>query len=473
MIRPRSIINGRYRVERKIGEGGMAIVYQGHDLLLARDVAIKTPRPQFTNDPAFRARFQREARASASLSHPNIIDVFDVGEEQGQPYIVMELVGGQTLKEIIAAEAPFHPADVGELLRQVGGALDYAHKRGYVHRDIKPGNILVDEHRRARVVDFGIARGLADATLTDPGGLGTANYVSPEQASGLMATPASDIYSAGIMAFEMLTGEVPFNGTSPLAVAMQQLHDQPPPPSSLQPSLSSATDAVILRALEKDPTKRWPTVTALAEALSGSGRVDRTATARGLTPSVWPAAKSSSAAPTFVIIALVLVAFAALLWVGFRDLVPTGSPPPPTVISPIEPVITGAIEEAPTLTPVPSPTPQPTAEPTTTPEPTPTATLTPEPPPIVATDPQPTMAPITQAQTVTVPDLRGQPIGSVTSSLIPLGLRFDMDGMEPSDSVPMNSVISQRPAPGTRVPPGTTIEVTLSRGPSPFGNNAP
>ncbi|MFN8517519.1 MAG: protein kinase, partial [Chloroflexia bacterium] len=119
MIRPRAIVNNRYRVERKIGEGGMAIVYQGHDLLLARDVAIKTPRPQFANDPAFRARFQREARASASLSHPNIIDVFDVGEENGQPYIVMELVHGQTLKEIIAAEAPFHPADVGELLRQV------------------------------------------------------------------------------------------------------------------------------------------------------------------------------------------------------------------------------------------------------------------------------------------------------------------------------------------------------------------
>lgn len=476
MIRPKSIINGRYRVERKIGEGGMAIVYQGHDLLLARDVAIKTPRPQFANDPAFRARFQREARASASLSHPNIIDVFDVGEEKGQPYIVMELVHGQTLKEIIAAEAPFHPADVGELLRQVGGALDYAHKRGYVHRDIKPGNILIDEHRRARVVDFGIARGLADATLTDPGGLGTANYVSPEQASGLMATPASDIYSAGIVAFEMLTGEVPFNGTSPLAVAMQQLHDEPPPPSTLQPSLSAATDAVILRALDKDPTKRWPTVTALAEALSGGGRVDRTTIGGSTGPNVWPVARSSSAAPTFVIITLVLVAFAALLWFGFRSLVPTGEPTSPTVIAPIEPVITGAIEGEPALTPSPTSTVEPTAEPTTTPTPSPTpaptATSVPVPPPIVANE-QPTMAPVTQAQQVTVPDLRGQPIGAVTSSLIPLGLRFTMDGMEPSNTVPMNSIISQSPAPGTRVPPGTTIQVTVSRGPSPFGNNSP
>jgi serine/threonine-protein kinase len=473
VIRPRAIVNNRFRVERKIGEGGMAIVYQGHDLLLARDVAIKTPRPQFANDPAFRARFQREARASASLSHPNIIDVFDVGEENGQPYIVMELVHGQTLKEIIAAEAPFHPADVGELLRQVGGALDYAHKRGYVHRDIKPGNILVDEHRRARVVDFGIARGLADVTLTDPGGLGTANYVSPEQASGLMATPASDIYSAGVVAFEMLTGEVPFQGTSPLAVAMQQLHDPPPPPSSLQPSLSAATDAVILRALEKDPTKRWPSVTALADALSGSGRVDRTAISGRMAPASWPAARSSGAAPTLVIITLVLAAFAALLWFGFRDLVPTGDLVTPTVIAPIQPVITGAIEETPTVTPEPSPTREPTAEPTTEPTSVPTATTAPEPPPIVAVQEQPTLAPVTQTQQVAVPDLRGQPIGAVTSSLIPLGLRFTMDGMEPSDTVPMNSIISQRPAPGTRVPPGTTIQVTVSRGPSPFGNTSP
>lgn len=467
MIRPKSIINGRYRVERKIGEGGMAIVYQGHDLLLARDVAIKTPRPQFANDSAFRARFSREARASASLSHPNIIDVFDVGEEKGQPYIVMELVRGQTLKEIIAAEAPFHPADVGELLRQVGGALDYAHKRGYIHRDIKPGNILVDEHRRARVVDFGIARGLADATLTDPGGLGTANYVSPEQASGLMATPASDIYSAGIMAFEMLTGEVPFQGASPLAVAMQQLHEPPPPPSSLQPSLTAATDAVILRALDKDPTKRWPTVTALAEALSGSGRVDRTM-AGSPAPGVWPAAKPSGAAPTFLIITLVLAAFAALLWLGFRELLPTGDPTSPSAVVPVERVITGAVDVEPTATPAPSPTPAPTAAPAVAP----TATAVPEPPPIVANQ-QPTMAPVTQTQQVTVPDLRGQPIGAVTSSLIPLGLRFTMDGMEPSNSVPMNSVLSQNPAPGTRVSPGTTIRVTVSLGPSPFGDSSP
>ena len=170
IIQPQALIKGRYRVGRRLGEGGMAIVYLGHDLLLGRDVAIKSPRPQFSADPGFRARFEREARAAAALSHPNIIDVYDVGEDEGTPFIVMELVRGQSLKEIIAADAPFHPDDVAELLEQIGGALDYAHARGYVHRDIKPGNILVDQHGRARLVDFGIAKGLADGDLTEAGG---------------------------------------------------------------------------------------------------------------------------------------------------------------------------------------------------------------------------------------------------------------------------------------------------------------
>jgi serine/threonine-protein kinase len=211
MTRTQAIINGRYRVGRRLGQGGMALVYAGHDLLLGRDVAIKTLRPEFASDPAFRARFEREARAAAALSHPNIIDIFDVGEEGGQPFIVMELVRGKSLREIIAAEAPFHPTDVAELLEQVGSALDYAHARGYVHRDIKPGNILVDEHGRARVVDFGIAKGLADADLTETGGgFGTVGFISPEQAEGLMATPASYFYSGGVVAYLLLTGSLLF-----------------------------------------------------------------------------------------------------------------------------------------------------------------------------------------------------------------------------------------------------------------------
>ena len=320
MIQPQALIKGRYRVGRRLGEGGMAIVYLGHDLLLGRDVAIKTPRPQFSADPGFRARFEREARAAASLSHPNIIDVYDVGEDDGTPFIVMELVRGQSLKEIIAADAPFHPDDVAELLEQIGGALDYAHARGYVHRDIKPGNILIDEHGRARLVDFGIAKGLADGDLTEAGAsLGTVGYLSPEQAAGLMATPASDVYSAGVVAFEMLTGELPFAAETPVGVAMRHVHDPAPRPSHVVPGLPPQVDPIILRALAKDPTRRWGSAGAFARAL----RDWRNA---GPPPPVTRAPQAvaqrrhparGSLAPTIVIVVLVLAALAALLWTGF------------------------------------------------------------------------------------------------------------------------------------------------------------
>src|SRR3954463_11725046 len=308
MIQPQALVRGRYRVGRRLGEGGMAVVYLGHDLLLGRDVAIKTPRPQFSADPGFRARFEREARAAASLSHPNIIDVYDVGEDEGTPFIIMELVRGQSLKEIIAADAPFHPDDVAELLEQIGGALDYAHVRGYVHRDIKPGNILVDTHGRARLVDFGIAKGLGDGDLTAAGeGLGTVGYLSPEQAAGLMATPASDVYSAGVVAFEMLTGELPFAAETPVGVAMRHVHDPAPRPSQVVPGLPTQVDPIILRALAKDPTKRWGSAGAFARALRGwrnSGPPQPVARApQGLPPALAaPAPARGSLVPTIVVV---------------------------------------------------------------------------------------------------------------------------------------------------------------------------
>lgn len=264
-----TIVNRRYRVDRLIGEGGMAIVFRGHDVLLGRDVAIKALRPQFAASPNFRARFEREAQAAASFSHPNIIDIYDVGEEDDTPYIVMEFVSGQTLKSIITAEGPFHPDDVAALLEQICGALDYAHERGYVHRDVKPQNILVDRTGTARVVDFGIAKSLADVDLTEIGsGLGTIHYLSPEQASGLMATPASDVYSVGVVAFEMLTKELPFDADSAVGVAMRHVHDTPPAPSATGIHVPAAVDAIVLRALAKDPTKRFSRAGAMAAAMT-------------------------------------------------------------------------------------------------------------------------------------------------------------------------------------------------------------
>jgi serine/threonine-protein kinase len=459
MIQPQALINGRYRVGRRLGEGGMATVYLGHDLLLGRDVAIKSPRPQFSADPGFRARFEREARAAAALSHPNIIDVYDVGEDDGTPFIVMELVRGQSLKEIIAADAPFHPDDVAELLEQIAGALDYAHARGYVHRDIKPGNILIDPHGRARLVDFGIAKGLADGDLTEAGAsLGTVGYLSPEQAAGLMATPASDVYSAGVVAFEMLTGGLPFAAETPVGVAMRHMNDPAPRPSHVVAGMPPQVDPIILRALAKDPTRRWGSAGAFASALRDWRKAGpRPALTQALQPVPLeaPPPARGSLAPTIVIVILVLAALAALLWTGFRNLPDQVEPTPSSVVMPPAPVITGGVEDTAN-----SDQPEPEIVPADQPLPDPPA-------PVGAGETVPTIAPVAEA-VVVVPNLQGLTIGGSMGALLPLDLRLMQDQPVYSDSVPLNAVVTQDPPPGTRVAPGATIRVSLSRGPSPF-----
>jgi predicted Ser/Thr protein kinase len=456
MIETKSLIKGRYRVGRRLGEGGMAIVYAGHDLSLGRDVAIKTLRPQYAADKSFRARFAREGRAAASLSHPNIIDVFDVGDEGDTPYLVMELIRGQPLKAIIAAEAPFHPDDVAELLEQIGGALDYAHAKGYVHRDVKPGNILVDEHGRARIVDFGIAKGLADSDLTETGGgFGTVGYLSPEQAEGLMATPASDIYALGVVAYEMLTGKLPFWADTPVGVAMQHINEPPPPPSRVLAGAPTRVDEVVLRALDKDPTRRWPSAGAFAQAL-------RTWRRAGAAPAPEPFAEGevasprSNLAPTLIVILLVIGALAALLWMGFRNL-PDGSGEVATTVPVLpEPTITGAVDA--TETPLPEDEVVIDIAPT---EAVPTIQQ--------GQPPAPTIAPVEQ-QTIVVPNLYGLTIPGSTQAVLSQGLSIALAQTEFSDTVPMNAVIAQDPPAGATVPPGTVVRVTLSRGPSPFRN---
>jgi serine/threonine-protein kinase len=466
MIQPKSLINGRYRVGRRLGEGGMAIVFLGHDLLLGRDVAIKTLRPQYAADPAFRARFERESRAAASLSHPNIIDVHDVGDEDGTPYLVMELVRGQTLKEIIAADAPFHPDDVAELLAQIGGALDYAHARGYVHRDVKPGNILVDGHGRARLVDFGIAKGLADADLTEQGsGLGTVGYISPEQAEGLMATPASDVYSVGVVAYERLTGELPFSAETPVGLAMRHVNDPVLPPSRHIPGLAPQVDAVVLRALDKDPTRRWPSVVDFSRALRDWQQgAPRQAEVFEQPTSPPP---RGSLAPTIVILVLVIGALAALLWTGFRNLPTTpANEAPATVLVPPEPVITGEFDDDEPAGAAIEPTDVPQQD---VPVIVPQQDVAPRTAPTIAPAADTTTA---QAQdSVTVPNLVGLTISGATQALGPLGLRIVPGQPMFTDSIPFNAVAAQDPPAGTVVSAGESIRVSLSRGPSPFGND--
>jgi len=259
---------GRYDVGDLIGRGGMADVHVGTDNRLGRKVAIKLLKPALAYDPAFRTRFRREAQDAAKMAHPTIVRIFDAGEETVRdangvesvvPFIVMEYVDGRLLKDVLA-EGPLEPAEACRIIAQVLTALEYSHRAGVVHRDIKPGNIMITTSGQVKVMDFGIARAISDssATIAETSAIvGTASYFSPEQARGESVDARTDLYSTGIVLFELLTGRPPFRGDNPVAVAYQHVNSDAVPPSSLNPKVSPALDAVVLRALAKDRFERY------------------------------------------------------------------------------------------------------------------------------------------------------------------------------------------------------------------------
>ena len=267
MIDAGTIIDGRYRVISRLGSGGMADVYLAQDQLLGREVAVKVLHHHFAEDQEFVERFRREASSAAALSHPNIVAIFDRGEWNGTYYIAMEYVAGRPLKAIVRDSGALDPASAIEIVVQILRAARSAHRRGVIHRDLKPHNVILDEEGRARVTDFGIARaGASDMTLTGSI-MGTAQYLSPEQAQGLAVTGASDLYSIGVILYELLTGVVPFEGETAVAIAFKQVSAEPLPPSALNPALPPALDAVVLRALAKDPSQRYADADELIAAL--------------------------------------------------------------------------------------------------------------------------------------------------------------------------------------------------------------
>ncbi|MDQ3991463.1 MAG: protein kinase, partial [Actinomycetota bacterium] len=266
------ILGGRYRVDALVGDGGMAQVYRGHDTLLARPVAVKVLASRLARDPAAVARFSREARAAAGLAHPGIVSIFDHGSEGDVHYIVMELVDGPTLANVLAARRALDPASALSVAAAVAGALDAAHAAGIVHRDVKPGNVMLTSTGRIKVTDFGIARAAGVEGSTGTGNvLGTARYLAPEQAQGHAVDGRADVYGLGAVLYELLTGEPPFRGDSPVSVAYKHVHEEPEPPSARRPGLPLELDAIVLRALAKRPEARFPSAAAFHAALVAAG----------------------------------------------------------------------------------------------------------------------------------------------------------------------------------------------------------
>jgi predicted Ser/Thr protein kinase len=407
------LLNGRYRLLRPLGAGGMASVYLAEDLRLGRRVAVKILHPQFAADPAFVARFDAEARTVASLSHPNIVQVYDVGHDGDRYYIVMEYVEGETLKDAITRDGPFAAKRALRVIGSVLAALDFAHAHNLVHRDIKSQNVLLTPTGDVKVADFGIARavdGAGSATLTATNMvIGTVQYFSPEQAQGRPATPQSDVYAAGIVLFEMLTGALPFAADNPLAVAMQQINQAAPLPTRLNRAIPAAVEAIVLKAMAKNPSERYTGASAMKAAVDGvlAGATESTrVTPRAAPPpqtattrqqaatrttraapvvNVGPRAAAAPPRPgsrnlwlTIVALALVLLALLAALFhngafAGFGGAgAPTATTTPTVIASPTATVTAAAT--VPVIVPQPTVTAKPTSRPPTH---TPAATDTP------------------------------------------------------------------------------------------------
>lgn len=303
MLTPGTKLGGRYRLDERIAGGGMGDVWRGTDEVLGRTVAIKILLSSLLDEPGFAERFRGEARTMATINHPGVVDIYDYGSDQGIAYLVMEYVEGDALSRTLNRVGRLTPARTMALVAQAADALYAAHEKGIVHRDVKPGNLLVRPNGTLVLTDFGIARSAMVGQLTQAGSvLGTASYISPEQASGRVATPVSDVYALGVVAYQCLSGHRPFEGDNAIEIAMRHVRDIPPPlPADIPP----AARAVVERAMAKDPSARWPSAAALADvarraaaALAAGGAAPVSGAPASPAPVGPPTGRPISAAPT-------------------------------------------------------------------------------------------------------------------------------------------------------------------------------
>ena len=478
-------LGGRYRIERELGRGGMAKVFLGTDTVLGRTVAVKILAPQYADDDSFVQRFRREAQAAASITHPNIVSVFDTGSDDGIHFIVMEYVEGRTLAEILAGGGRILPDRAIDIAMDVDRALEAAHARGVIHRDIKPGNIMLDPRGDVKVTDFGIARvtTTADTVAQTAAIMGTAAYLSPEQAQGLPNDGRSDIYSLGCVLFEMVTGRPPFLGDSPVAVASKQVLEQPVPPSRLNSDITADLDAVILRTLAKNPANRYQSADEMRADLERAKRglpvLATPLLAVGATQVLdRPPAHATEVLPppepergtNWVPIAVTLILIGllgALLWflavnVLNNDDQQTGVlVTVPNVVGEKRAQAISDLEEnglqVGTITTVPA------------------ADDTQEPGTVLEQDPaagdevdrgsKVNLTIVAAADTVPIPNLEGASVEEAQATLVGLGLEPGGPVEEPSDTVPEGDVTRTDPASGTEVDPGSTVTIFVSTGP--------
>jgi serine/threonine-protein kinase len=462
------VVDDRYKLDHKIGSGGMAEVWLADDKELDRKVAIKVLHDNFAQDKEFVERFRREAQSAAGLQHPNVVSIFDRGEFKDTYFIAMEYVDGPQLKQLV--KGGMSPEDAIDFTRQILNAARFAHKKGIVHRDLKPQNVLIDEDGRARVADFGIARGTSSDITATGSVMGTAQYLSPEQAQGKETTPASDIYSIGVILYEALTGRVPFEGDSAVAVALKQVNETPRRPSTINPDVPPALDAVVMRALAKDPAARFTDADAFMKGLDAAERApdaprpEDTAAFAAVSPEgdheytdeeieEWDEDREARRRRwRWFLIALLVAGVAALVAYALTR---PGTVEVPSVTGIAEPIATERLEAEGLdvdINPVPSSSPRET---------------------VLEQDPLAgekvdegstvTLSVSSGPAIVSVPEVQDLTEKQATKALVDEGLRVNPD-FAFDDKVPEDRAIGTQPAAGTNLPADSAVKLIISRG---------
>jgi eukaryotic-like serine/threonine-protein kinase len=492
------IFNGRYELHRRLGRGGMAEVYLARDQMLDRPVAVKVLFPALATDAGFVERFRREAQSAANLQHPNIVSVFDWGEANGTYFIVMEYVEGRSLAEVLHDEGRLHPDRAAEVMSDMAAALGFAHRNGVVHRDVKPGNVLIDTDGQVKVADFGIARALSDTSdqnLTKTGSvMGTATYFSPEQARGTSVDPRSDIYSLGCVLYELTTGHPPFTGDSTVAIAYKHVQEMPVPPRQIDPALPETLEAITLKCLAKNPANRYPSAldlrADLRRYLDGARIMAEPVLAQGTTGLMAPTAYGDQTAVAgqapwgddtygdydedyydeeeepkrskwfLAVLILLLFILAGLLFLLARNFADSGT----QVAQVTVPGVVGMqLEEAQAALEAQGLVASPAYETTDDIPENEVFEQDPAPGDSVDEGSEVTLRVSSGLNPVTVPDLSGMTREEAMTALEEVGLLANFSDVE-SDEVEAGRVVSQDPTPNEEVPPDTPVNVQISSG---------